>query len=209
MNKSKLKATIFIVVLLLAAAAIAAVVTGNMSKKPPAESDTPSAAVTPAPDAPGETDEPEITDEPEVSEEPVQTAPPVVSREVTGSGTFSSDTGTPLNLVVSYSAKAGAGDEVIVTFDVYLSCYSINASAKPGGVSLSFNGGSYTDSSPELDVHSDTVTSVRLCTKEVTINLPAGETLTSSASVSWAFGGSYSEVELKTIEASGTVSIAG
>lgn len=224
MNKSKLKATIFILVLLVVAAAVTAIATGRSVKPgnsaaqntttpsqsqiaPPSETPeaTPSESTEPSDSA-----EPSESPEPSESTEPTPTpSEPVADRTVSGSGSFASDTGTPLNLTVNYTAAAKSASEVSITFDLYLNCYTINATAKPGGATVTFNGKTYTMSTPELSSSSATATSVKLCSKTVTVPLAAGESLNVPVSASWAFGGKYSNVDLATIDASGTLSVQG
>jgi len=217
MNKGKIKATILILVLLVVTAAVAAIATGRTVKngggtaqntarpaqtRQAQESETPSGP-------PEESAQPSGTPAPAETEAPAETAAPVVSRSVSGSGSFTSDTGTAMNLVVNYSATAKSDSEINLTFDLYLNCYTINATAKPGGASVTFNGQTYTMSTPELSSSSATPTSVKLCSTTVTVPLAAGESLNVPVTASWAFGGKYSDVDLATIDAAGTLSIQG
>ena len=222
MDKSKIKATIIILVILVVCAAVAALATGRtLSKKSgsdTAQSASPSAQTSQAPEdtqqpqdsaAPTDTPEPSQTAEPEATQKPETSKAPATSRKVSGSGSFASNTGTPLNLVVDWSAKALSDSEIQVTFEMYLNCYTINATPKPGGASITVNGQTYTASTPALQSSSATPTTVRLCTKTVTMSLAAGESLDVPVSASWAFGGKYSDVDLTTIDAAGTMSIQG
>lgn len=223
MNKGKMKATIFILVLLVVAAAIAAIATGRSVKKggentaQTQESAQTSETQQPAQETAAETEtespspSPSETEQP--SETPAETQTPTptktVTRTVSGSGSFSSNTGTNLNLVVKYSAAAKSDTEASITFTMYLNCYTINATAKPGGASVTFNGQTYTMSTPDISSSSSTPTSVKLCSKTVTVPLAAGESLSVPISASWAFGGKYSDVDMTTIDAAGTLNVQG
>lgn len=221
MNKGKIKATILILALLVVTAAVAAIATGRTVKnggtaqntarpaqtrqaqtRQAQESETPSGP-------PEESAQPSGTPAPAETEAPAETAAPVVSRSVSGSGSFASDTGTAVNLMVNYNATAKSDSEINLTFDLYLNCYTINATAKPGGASVTFNGQTYTMSTPELSSSSATPTSVKLCSTTVTVPLAAGESLNVPVTASWAFGGKYSGIDLTTIDAAGTLSIQG
>jgi len=223
MDKSKVKATIIILVILVAGAVIAAIATGKtlssktggsaaQTSQTPQESQT--AAESAQPSAaesaqPTETPEPTPSETPEPSAAPAASKAPVTSRTVSGYGSFASNTGTPLNLVVDWSADAVSDSEIKVTFEMYLNCYTINATPKPGGASITVNGQTYTASTPALQSSSATPTSVKLCTKTVTMSLAQGESLELPVTASWAFGGKYSDVDLTTIDAAGTLSIQG
>lgn len=220
MNKGKLKATIFILALLVLGAAIAAIATGRSVKNggqsaadtaKTTQSQQAQASETPSAQ-PSESAQPSQSPEPSESPAPSESPEPTkeaVSRTVSGSGSFTSDTGTPLNLLVKYSASAKSGSEVNITFDLYLNCYTINATPKPGGASVTFNGKTYTMSTPEISSSSATPTSVKLCSTTVTVPLAAGESISVPVSASWAFGGKYSDIDLAAIDAAGTLAVQG
>ena len=208
MNKAKIRAAVIIFVLLLLAAAIAWLVTGNMSPKEPAPTPAYGADDTENNSQPPETQTPPPVETPELIETPEPTPTPL-DREIDSQGSFASDTGTPLNLLVNWSAKSGPGETVEVTFEVYLRCYSINASAKADGLSLSFNGQTYRASTQELNMQSNELVSVELLTQTASIELPQGDRFSGPVTVDWAFGGSYSSVDLDVISASGAVEITG
>lgn len=204
--------------LLVVAAVVTAIATGRSGKphEPAAQNTTTPSQSQAAPPSetpevtPSESTEPSESPEPSETPEPTPTpTAPVTNRTVSGSGSFASNTGTPLNLAVNYTAAAKSDSEVSITFDLYLNCYTINATAKPGGASLTFNGKTYTMDTPELSSSSATATSVKLCSQTVTVPLAAGESLNVPISASWAFGGKYSNVDLATIDASGTLSVQG
>jgi hypothetical protein len=221
MDKSKIKATIIILVILVVCAVVAALATGRTLSKKSGSNTAQTAASAQTSQAPEDTQQPQDSAQPTDTPEPSQTAQPestpkpetskapATSRKVSGSGSFASNTGTPLNLVVDWSAKALSDTEIQVTFEMYLNCYTINATPKPGGASITVNGQTYTASTPALQSSSATPTTVRLCTKTVTMSLAAGESLDVPVSASWAFGGKYSDVDLTTIDAAGTLSIQG
>ena len=221
MDKSKIKATIIILVILVVCAVIAAFATGRTLSKKSGSNTAQTAASAQTSQTPEDTQQPQDSAQPTDTPEPSQTAQPestpkpetskapTTSRKVSGSGSFASNTGTPLNLVVDWSAKALSDTEIQVTFEMYLNCYTINATPKPGGASITVNGQTYTASTPALQSSSATPTTVRLCTKTVTMSLAAGESLDVPGSASWAFGGKYSDVDLTTIDAAGTMSIQG
>lgn len=213
MKKSAVFVVIFIIV--LAAAVVISFVRLSDSFKKPDPTPTPTAAETAAvTDAPAPVETPEATAEPTVEPTPEPTPAPTETPQPTptpaptpethtalNSGSFKSDTGTNLNLVVSWSAYSEGGTKLDI--EIGAESYSLFTSALPGSITLTVNGAAYTLSSPDIAYDGQTLTVTPLCSKTVDVTgLSEAE-----IAVSWSFRGSYGGVELEEISASSNVSL--
>ena len=120
-------------------------------------------------DTPGQPDRPSpITPEPE---RPRPRRPPARYPAPAAA----SNTGAPLNLVVDWAPKALCPDGIQVTFEMYLNCYTINATPNRAGDHNRERPDLPPPALPAPQAPSATPTTVRLCTKTVTMSLAAGE----------------------------------
>ena len=165
------------------------------SPEPPAPTEAPTATPSPTP-APS----PTPTPEPSPSSEPAPAA------ELTASGSFSSDTGTGLNIVVDWSA--GKVEEGFVVMDVvlYVDSMSLNLSSIYNGATLTINGDKFTFTTPVLDIEGDGPSKSELCRTHIKLPYSEGGMSVPIEAV-WNFNGSYSGVELKILSASGQADI--
>lgn len=141
---------------------------------------------------------PEITPEPTPQPTPEPTPQP--GREL-GSGSFSSDTGTSLNLVVQWSARSSSGTSADITIDIYAQSYSFYTSALPGSITLTVNGTGYSLGSPDIQYGGQEQILSLLASKTVSVGLDAQGRAEPDISVSWSYRGSYGGVELDSISA--------
>ena len=155
----------------------------------PVKTPTPTATPTPTP-----TPTPEPPDDPDGSSNYGQAL---------GSGSFSSASGTSMDLVVSWSAT-GTGDAAALAVNVAVRCYSIHCGALWDSLTITVGGQSHTYSTPTLSYDGGAPTTLAL--GSVTVNVPDGST--QSISVSWNFKGTYGETDLEYLTAYGTASIA-
>ena len=122
-------------------------------------------------------------------------ATPPATPAPNASGSFRSDSGTPLNIVCSWTLN-GSTLNVTVDAESY-SLYSQGAwhalSVVVGGQTYYFDTANIQYDGPGLGTH-------RLGTATV-----SGVSAGSRVEVSWHFGGRYGDVDLETITASGTV----
>ena len=153
--------------------------------------------ITQAPSTPAPTSPP--TAPPTDPPTPAPTDPPPPSDVTTGSGSFSSDTGTALNLSVDWTA-VDHGDGT-VTVSVTGSVISYELDVGSAGVTVSFGGYSTSCSGNSLSVGSGGFTVSRLFSTSLTVPSDTEGTMT----VTWNYNGTYSEVSLPTITASGYV----
>lgn len=159
--------------------------------------DTPEAVPTQTPLAPA-TPPPSVnTPEPTATPTPTETPD---NRTVLGQGSFSSDTGTALNLVVSWTARNN-GDTAELQIDMSLSSYSLFTDALPGSISLTVNGESYTLDSPAIAYDGGDLISTPLASKTVSIPLDSEGKADPGITVLWNYRGSYGGTELGNIMA--------
>jgi len=221
MSKRRSYVFIALVLALLIIAGLTAVLTRNSIDDPekPDPQDTPEVSQnidptqSPSPSSEAQpTETPAPTETPEATETPEPTATTIPSelpkREVSSSGSFSSDTGTNLNMTVSWTASAKDNENVELKFDIYLTSYTIGVGARIG--TLTVNGTPYNYSTDGFDVNNNkTKTTTLVSSKTVTVPVAAGETVSIPVSVDWLFNGTYNGKPLDTVTASDTLLIKG
>jgi 6-phosphogluconolactonase (cycloisomerase 2 family) len=130
----------------------------------------------------------------------VTPVPTPAGREL-GSGTFRSNTGVPINLVCSWSARTSGSDTVQLTVSVALESYSLFVNAHADALCYTVNGSTTTANVAALSIDTNNVTHTELGQKTFTVNLSDGETVTVPVTVEWLFGGVYSGVQLDRVTA--------
>ena len=73
------------------------------------------------------------------------------------SGSFSSSSGTSLNLLVNWSVRSNPGTLNTLYVDVYTSSYALSSQALANGVQLNVNGMVYSAVSSAIDYHGKTL----------------------------------------------------
>lgn len=149
---------------------------------------TPAAQPTPQPT-------PTPTPTPQPTPTPVQT--------VSGNGSFSSNTGTGLNIKVDWKAYNAADGSIKLRIDVSASSYSFYTSALWNAIELKINGQSYYANSPDISYDGDSLKYHEMAGFDV-----SASTGSTDIQVIWHYNGSYSGKELKDIEASGSAWIS-
>lgn len=135
-----------------------------------------------------------------VTDTPIPTAEPTPTAVPASTGSFSSNTGTALNMNVDWRTEdLGNG-----TVRVYVTGKIVSYSLDVGGtsVTVTLNGQSTVCSVGSLLVGDGTLTTTDLFS--TSLDVPAGTSGTMT--VDWFFNGSYSGVSMPHITASGTVS---
>lgn len=160
----------------------------------PAEN-TPEPAPTPVPVTPEPTAVP--TPEPTAVPTPEPTPEPTPAPS---DGSFSSDTGTSLNLIVNWRAEDLGNGTTRVHVDGTVSSYSLYVTGT--SVTVSFGGQTVTASGNPITLD-ESVSRTETGLFSATIDVPKGTAGTMS--VDWAYKGTYSGVSLPTISASGEV----
>ncbi len=149
---------------------------------------------------------PENTAQPTPEPLPEETPEPViVNPSVLASGTFRSDTGTPLNLIADWRAAAIDDSTARITITLSLESYSLDIGERRSNI-LTFNGEDYYFMTDPLEIEGgDFVkTQIYVWSKEVPLSK-----LSFELAVSWNLKGSYSKKEMDTIELSGSYEYTG
>ena len=234
MSKGKIKAVLFIIVFLLAIAVAinllvdmqserkaeatptgdpyANTVTPSVETQPAVETaqPTPAAApstaltATPVPATPVPTPTP--TPVPTATPEPAQ--PIIPQGEVIGSGSFTSDTGTPLNIRADWTATVLDSESVEVTVNVYLISYQIEVRELYDAVNVSVGDQYASANSPAIKWENNTRLESLLASTVHTLRLPSGSSASFPLAAQYQFGGTYSKVELPVIECGGTIELS-
>ena len=236
MSKGRIKAVLFIIVFLLVIAVAvnllmdmqsdrkadttptsdpyANTVTPSVETQPALETAQPTPAIapstaptaTPAPATPVPTVTPTPTPVPTATPEPVQ--PVIPQGEVIGSGSFTSDTGTPLNLRADWTATVLDSERVEVTVNVYLISYQIEVRELYNAVNVSVGDQYASENSPAIKWENNTRLETLLASTVHTLSLPSGSSDSFPVAVQYQFGGTYSKVELPVIECGGTIELS-
>ena len=150
---------------------------------------------------------PEQTDPlPTATPEPIQ--PVIPQGEVIGSGSFTSDTGTPLNLRADWTATVLDAERVEVTVNVYLISYQIEVRELYNAVNVSVGDQYASENSPAIKWENNTRLETLLASTVHTLSLPSGSSNSFPVAVQYQFGGTYSKVELPVIECGGTIELS-
>ena len=131
---------------------------------------------------------------------PPPTAPPATKAPVitTASGSFSSDTGTFLNLKVDWSTYTDGAGSAKMQIDLSATSYSFNTDAMYNALELSVNGVVYTANSPSIHL-TDPKKYVVTPLVSFIIDAPTGGVMLKAT---WHYKGSYSGIALEDIVAS-------
>ena len=236
MSKGRIKAVLFIIVFLLVIAVAvnllmdmqserkadaaptndpyANTVTPSIETQPALETPQPTPAIapstaptaTPVPATQVPTQAPTPTPIPTATPEPVQ--PVIPQGEVIGSGSFTSDTGTPLNLRADWTATVLDAERVEVTVNVYLVSYQILVRELYNAVNVSVGDQYASANSPAIKWENNTKLETLLASTVHTLRLPSGSSASFPLAAQYQFGGTYSKVELPVIECGGTIELS-
>lgn len=127
---------------------------------------------------------------------------------VLGSGSFSSSTGTSLNLIADWTAAAQRSGTALITVNVSITSGSLQTGAVPGSISVSVGNNSASLNAPAVSYSGSGMISTACGSCSFTVPLSGGG-FTGPLNVSWRFGGTYSGVSLNTVSCGGTVSFHG
>ena len=236
MSKGRIKAVLFIIVFLLVIAVAvnllmdmqserkadaaptndpyANTVTPSIETQPALETPQPTPAIapstaptaTPVPATQVPTQAPTPTPIPTATPEPVQ--PVIPQGEVIGSGSFTSDTGTPLNLRADWTATVLDAERVEVTVNVYLVSYQIEVRELYNAVNVSVGDQYASADSPAIKWENNTKLETLLASTVHTLSLPSGSSASFPLAAQYQFGGTYSKVDLPVIECGGTIELS-
>ena len=163
----------------------------------PAPTQAPAPAPTQAPaPAPTEAPAPAPTQAPEVAFVPVQM----------GSGSVDSETPTSLNIRADWSARAISPTQVEVTVTVYCLHQTLYTGAY-NPVNFMVDDQYASVYARQIESDSYEFHSTELASKTFTIDLAEGETKTFWINVEWEYGGTYSGIQLDSIECGSNVTL--
>lgn len=166
---------------------------------PSAPSPDPSPSDTPSPDpSPSPSEEPSPEPSPSPSPEPSPEPSPAFA-----TGSFLSDTGSALNLYVSWHASDNGDGSAALTVEVGIITYSLQFGSLPNGGTLTIGGSSKSFTTESIDYDGDEQTAIPLFTHTVDVSLNGGSADV-EISASWLFKGSYGGIEIETITAEGS-----
>lgn len=158
---------------------------------------------TPTPTAP-----PVITPTPTAVPTPTPTAVPTPTPTptplpptdtVTAASSFGSDTGTPLNMGVSWQAVDHGDGTTTISISGTVTSYTLQLGVT--AVSVNFGGYSAAATGSSVNVNSSSLVTNSLFSTSMTVPTGTSGTMT----VSWGYNGKYGDVTLGTITASGFV----
>lgn len=164
---------------------------------------------------PNPTAAPQTTAAPQATEAPANTpaptgtaAPQPTTAPASGSpiatGSFSSQTGTGLNMRADWSVVVTGANSATVTVDVYAISYSLYLTENDSGLKISL-GNQYTSAATTgLSYENNAQKTTLLGTKSFTVDTSKG-TVSLPLAVEWHYMGSYGGVEIDVIECGGTV----
>ncbi len=139
--------------------------------------------------------------------QPETTAPQTTpATPVTGSGKFSSNTGSNLEIHLDWAVIGSTANAVTLRVEATITHYEIWVSARHGG-KLTVGNTSQTFSTEAIDHNERKKMTVTLTTATVDIPLEADGTATVELAVSWPFIGTYSGIEINNLTCGGTIHI--
>ena len=181
--------------------------TGNVST----QAGTANAAYTPAPTStpePMATPSPTLTPTAAPTDTPAPPSPtatptptPVIER--TSSGSFRSDTGTWINVVVYYQIER-KGDTATLSLTAYVESYSLQTAQRVNDLEFSVNGRSLYESTGPIVVDEGSGKTETLLGSAETDVTPGSAC---TVKVTWAFMGSYGNKDIEYITAEETLQI--
>lgn len=168
---------------------------GGTPTQPPATE--PPANTRPATDPPAPTRAP--TEPPAPTKAPATDPPAGSVGSTISSDNFSSNTGTGLNMSVSWKATDLGGGMARIAITGTVNSYELNVSALP--VSISFGSHSASVTGNSIKVSGGGLSSNTLFSTTMDVPVDSAGTMT----VTWKYNGTYSDVSLPEISASGYV----
>ena len=226
MQKGKIKALLFIIAFLLVmATAITLLLNMERERKEveslgydpyavtaaptyaPTVTPMPVSTIMPTPVPP--TPAPTLPPTPAPTPTPVPTPTPIPVGQVIGSGSFKSETGTPLNVRADWTAELLDANRVKVKVAVYLESYSLNIIASQNALHVSVGDDYVSANTPAVNLDDNTAIHPSLLnTTEHTLQLAGGEGGSFPVQVQYLFRGTYFNQPIDTIECGGMIQLA-
>ena len=198
---------ILLLLLVIAVMIVLAFQSCGSSENPPGAQETVLPAL-PSPTAasPSPTTSPTPSPTPTPTPTPSPTPVPTPAPSELGSGSFRSDTGTGLELIVEWSAQRSSGDSAVISVSLWAESYSMHCSAIPYGAALTIGGETYTFDTAAVANDEPDIVRTELGSTSVTVQTDGDGGFDAEAGLAWRFGGSYGGEELEEITASGRIS---
>ena len=142
---------------------------------------------------------------PTATPEPTATPSPTAEVSHEASGSFLSDSGTWLNVLVRWESFSDTDGKTKLKLDIYAQSYSLHTGQRSDDIVINVGGTTYYATSVAVTSDVDTLTETYLASKtvEITPNVDVPVTVT------WYFNGTYSNQQLTTITASSTLHVPG
>ena len=224
MARGKIKAVLFIIVFVLAVAIGCNTLIGmaNLNKEQPEDTPdpflispsaspdagaaaTPTTAPTVAPTT-APTVAPTATPAPTPTPTPVPAATPAPAGQSLGSGSFSSETGLPINIRANWTATVLDNERVQVKVEVILDSYALHIAESYGALNVSVGDQYASSNTPAVDYDGNEQLSTVL--GSTTHTLAQGQSSSYTVAVEYHFGGTYSDQELPVIECGGSIQLS-
>lgn len=149
-------------------------------------------------EAPTETAEPM----PSPTPSPTPTPEPTPNLSAT-SGSFESDTGTGLNIVVDWTLTPKSDGSATLSMKVSTESYSLYNNAAWHALSVQIGGQTWEFDTEAIEYAGPGLDTNELSTAQIELS---GTSLPATATVTWHFQGSYGGTELENVVATGTIS---
>lgn len=163
---------------------------------------TPTPTVAPAAtQAPANTPDPSATAAPQVTTAPTSGNP-------IADGSFTSRTGTGLDMRADWSAVATGNNTATVTVNVYAISYSLYLAENENGLKISLGNQYTTAATTGLEYGSNNQKTTLLGTKSFSIDTSKGK-VNLPLAIEWHYMGSYGGVAIDVIECGGNVAFGG
>ena len=147
---------------------------------------------------------PEPTPTPSPTPEPTPTPIPVGT--LLGNGSFTSDTGTYLNIRADWAARVEDESNISVTVDVFSTHYALH-SGSFRTLFIRLNGqyeGLYT---PDIQYDDNILAETPMGSYTFLVPLAPGQTYSDTLGVEWHFGGFYGNQQLDVLECGGPIMV--
>ena len=162
-------------------------------------------AATPVPAAPAATLTP-VTPAPTPLPTTVPTTVPVITS--LSSGSFSSDTGTGLNIVADWTVQSLDQEQVSVTVSVSVISYTLQTQSLPNSVNIGLDGNYVSLDAPAIFYDGGGQVRSALAAHTFTVPLSANSSRAMALQVEWQFNGSYGGTELPVLECGGSINVS-
>ena len=136
----------------------------------------------------------------------VPTSVPVITS--LSSGSFSSDTGTGLNITADWTVQSLDQEQVSVTVTVSVISFTLQTQALPNSVNIGLDGNYVSLDAPAIFYDGGGQVRSALASHTFTVPLSANSSRAMALQVEWQYNGSYGGVELPVLECGGSINVS-